>query len=179
MTFLPFNVMRRRTWRHLWKNSTKLTPPSNSQQSGPSTLVCHSKVNASLSTDTHQYLAADSCHPQHCKKANSFCQALWMRRICSSDDDFQKCCAELNTHLLRCGYEPSLLCPGADQVSLPHQERKCSHFTSKLQQESSTGGHIQHQCPQPCLTDQEPSPSMPCLEVGLSCYTICLVIIYY
>ena len=49
-------------------------------------------------TDTHQYLAANSCHPRHCKEAIPFSQALRMRRICSSDGDFLKRTAELKTH---------------------------------------------------------------------------------
>ena len=39
-------------------------------------------------TDTHQYLASNSCHPRHCKEAIPFSQALRMRRIYSSEDDF-------------------------------------------------------------------------------------------
>jgi hypothetical protein len=33
------------------------------------------------STDTHQYLAANSCHPYHCKKSIPYSQAVRIRRI--------------------------------------------------------------------------------------------------
>ena len=32
-------------------------------------------------TDTHQYLASNSCHPRHCKEAIPYSQALWIRHI--------------------------------------------------------------------------------------------------
>ena len=73
-------------------------------------------------TDTHQYLAADSCHPRHCKEAIPFSQALRMRRICSSNDDFQKRCAELKSHLLRRGYEPSFVQEQIERASLIRRE---------------------------------------------------------
>ena len=60
-------------------------------------------------TDTHQYLAANSCHPRHCKTAIPFSQALRMRRICSSDEDFLKRTSELKTHLAHRGYVPSFV----------------------------------------------------------------------
>jgi len=58
-------------------------------------------------TDTHQYLAANSCHPRHCKEAIPYSQALRMRRICSSDESFNRRTTELKEHLVRRGYNPS------------------------------------------------------------------------
>ena len=55
-------------------------------------------------TDTHQYLAANSCHPRHCKEAIPYSQALRMRRICCSlDEAFNKRITELKEHLTRRG----------------------------------------------------------------------------
>lgn len=68
-------------------------------------------------TDTHQYLAANSCHPRHCKEAIPFSQALRMRRICSSDGDFLKRTAELKSHLTRRGYSPSFIQGQIDRAS--------------------------------------------------------------
>ena len=69
-------------------------------------------------TDTHLYLLANSCHPRHYKEAIPFSQALRMRCICSSDDDYQRRAAELETHLLRRGYEPSFVQQQIHRASL-------------------------------------------------------------
>ena len=37
-------------------------------------------------TDTHQYLQATSCHPNHTKRSIPYCQALRILRICSSKE---------------------------------------------------------------------------------------------
>ena len=55
-------------------------------------------------TDSHQYLAANRCHPTRCKEAIPYSQALWMRRICSSDEAFNTGTTELKEHLTRHGY---------------------------------------------------------------------------
>ncbi|XP_064469936.1 uncharacterized protein LOC135384676 [Ornithodoros turicata] len=57
-------------------------------------------------TDSQKYLAFNSCHPRHTKLAIPYSQALWYRRICSSDDDLSSNLAELkhssiaNFHLI-------------------------------------------------------------------------------
>ena len=56
-------------------------------------------------TDTHQYLATNSCHPRHCKEAIPYSQALRMRRICSSDEAFNKRTTDLKEHLTPRSYE--------------------------------------------------------------------------
>ena len=68
-------------------------------------------------TDTHQYLAANSCHPRHCKEAIPFSQALRMCRICSTNDDFKKRSLELKSHLLHRGYKPSFVQDQIDRAS--------------------------------------------------------------
>ena len=40
------------------------------------------------STDTHQYLLSSSCHPNHIKKSIPYSLALRIRRICTTDDNF-------------------------------------------------------------------------------------------
>ena len=37
-------------------------------------------------TDTHQYLLATSCHPNHTKRSIHYCQVLRILRICSSKE---------------------------------------------------------------------------------------------
>ena len=69
------------------------------------------------STDTHQYLAANSCHPRHCKEAIPFIQALRMCRICSTNDDFKKRSLEQKSHLLDRGYKPSFVQDQIDRAS--------------------------------------------------------------
>ena len=70
------------------------------------------------STDTHQYLAAKSCHPRHCKAAIPYSQALRICRICSSDHDSRKNTNELHRHLVRHGYNPSFIRQQIDQASM-------------------------------------------------------------
>ena len=46
-------------------------------------------------TDNHQYLLRTSCHPTHTKRTISLSLALRLRRICSTDNFFNKRCREL------------------------------------------------------------------------------------
>ena len=70
-------------------------------------------------TDTHQYLAANSCHPRHCKEAIPYSQALRMRHICSSDEAFNKRTTDLKEHLTRCGY---------DETTVQQQIERAKHL---------------------------------------------------
>ena len=87
------------------------------------------------STDTHQYLAAKSCHPRHCNAAIPYSQALRIRRICSSDQDFCKNTNELHHHLVRRGYNSSFIQQQIDRASMinrkdsldPHVQSTNSH----------------------------------------------------
>ena len=54
--------------------------------------------------DAHQYLQADSCHPEHCKNAITCGQTLCLRRICPEQDNLQKRHQELKHHLIKSGY---------------------------------------------------------------------------
>ena len=55
-------------------------------------------------TDKHQYLFHTSCHPRSCKKGIPFGQALRIRRICSSNNFFEKRVSELSNYLVERGY---------------------------------------------------------------------------
>ena len=80
-------------------------------------------------TDTHQYLAANSCHPRHCKEAIPFSQALRMRCIYSTNDDFKKRSLELKSHLLHRGYKPSFVQDEIDQASHIRREDALTPWT--------------------------------------------------
>ena len=82
-------------------------------------------------TDTHQYLAANSCHPHHCKSSIPFSQALRIRRICSTENSFTKHTNQLKQYLVQRGYKRSFLarqykpCPSGQQgrpASATHKE---------------------------------------------------------
>ena len=60
-------------------------------------------------TDTHQYLEATSCHPTHCKTSIPYSQALRLNRICSENDLFDKRCNELESWLIKRGYNERLV----------------------------------------------------------------------
>ena len=55
-------------------------------------------------TDTHQYLDATSCHPDHCKTSIPYSQALRLNRICSEPELLDKRCDDLEKCLLKRGY---------------------------------------------------------------------------
>ena len=55
-------------------------------------------------TDTHRYLNYKSCHPPHVKRAIPYSQALRLRRICYSDELFNKGGKELKGFLVQRGY---------------------------------------------------------------------------
>ena len=86
------------------------------------------------STDTHQYLHASSCHPQHCKAAIPYSQALRIKRICSSENDFKKHTDELQSFLINRGYNISFVRSQIRRASLirrkdillPSSDRKTS-----------------------------------------------------
>ena len=60
-------------------------------------------------TDGHLYLNNASCHPQNTKRAVQYGTALRLRRICSSDHDFQEKSKEYKAYLASCGHNPNEL----------------------------------------------------------------------
>ncbi|KAJ8039742.1 hypothetical protein HOLleu_13841 [Holothuria leucospilota] len=55
-------------------------------------------------TDTHQYLLASSCHPNHTKRSIPYSQALRILRICSNLETARLRCSELADSLVKRGY---------------------------------------------------------------------------
>ena len=60
-------------------------------------------------TDIHQYLDATSCHPNHCKTSIAFSQALRLNRICSEPSDFDVRCNDLESWLIKRGYDQNFI----------------------------------------------------------------------
>lgn len=60
-------------------------------------------------TDSHAYLRFNSCHHFHVKKNLPFSQFLRMRRLCSSEENFEKRCNELAKELCNRGYSKTLI----------------------------------------------------------------------
>ena len=56
------------------------------------------------STDTHQFLHSDSCHPNHTKKGIAYAQALRIKRICSAPDTAKLRCSQLEDYLVLRGH---------------------------------------------------------------------------
>ena len=56
-------------------------------------------------TDSHQYLHHTSCHPNACKRAIPYAQALRLRRICSKNFFFEKRTQDLCSFLVERGYK--------------------------------------------------------------------------
>jgi len=60
-------------------------------------------------TDIHQYLEANSCHPNDCKNSIAYSQALRLNRICSESRDFDVRCNDLENWLIKRGYDQKLV----------------------------------------------------------------------
>ena len=56
-------------------------------------------------TDAHQYLNYKSCHPPHVKRGIPYGQALRFKRICDSDEVFERRLDDLRGFLVDRGYE--------------------------------------------------------------------------
>ena len=56
------------------------------------------------STDTHQFLHSNSCHPNHTKKGIAYAQALRIKRICSEPDRAKLRCSQLEDYLVLRGH---------------------------------------------------------------------------
>ena len=63
------------------------------------TTKCYTKK-----TDTKQYIRKESCHPKHQFLGIPYSQALRIKRICSSNEEYEKECLTLKTNLLKRGY---------------------------------------------------------------------------
>eukprot|EP00745_Piridium_sociabile_P013804 TRINITY_DN2026_c0_g1_i5.p1 TRINITY_DN2026_c0_g1~~TRINITY_DN2026_c0_g1_i5.p1 ORF type:complete len:690 (-),score=105.99 TRINITY_DN2026_c0_g1_i5:520-2589(-) len=60
-------------------------------------------------TDAHAYLHYSSCHPSHCKNSIPHSQFLRLRRLCSSNNRFDKQARQMELNLLKRGYPKKLI----------------------------------------------------------------------
>ena len=60
-------------------------------------------------TDAHQYLNYKSCHPPHVKRGIPYGQALRFKRICDSDEVFERRLDDLRGFLVNRGYEKDFI----------------------------------------------------------------------
>ena len=60
-------------------------------------------------TDGHLYLNSASCHPKNTKRAVQYGTAIRLRRICSSDPEYEKRSREYKAYLASCGHNPNEL----------------------------------------------------------------------
>ena len=60
-------------------------------------------------TDKHQYLFHTSCHPGGCKRSIPYAQSMRLRRICSTQNIFEKRVIDLCQFLVARGYEESFV----------------------------------------------------------------------
>ncbi len=73
-------------------------------------------------TDSHSYLAYDSCHPKHMIDGIPFSQFLRVRRICTEWEEFLKHSLRLFMHFSLRGYPNDILMPALQKVSAMSQE---------------------------------------------------------
>ncbi|XP_060556022.1 uncharacterized protein LOC132716717 [Ruditapes philippinarum] len=60
-------------------------------------------------TDAHMYLHYSSFHPRHQKASIPYSQAVRIRRICSTDEQFEICTKQLTENLIARGYPRKLI----------------------------------------------------------------------
>ena len=68
-------------------------------------------------TDSHSYLSFHSSHPLSTKTSIPFSQFLRLRRICSSDTDFQSQARLMSSFFLNRGYPPETISSALDKAS--------------------------------------------------------------
>ena len=82
-------------------------------------------------TDKHQYLLKSSCHPSHAKKSILYSmQALRQRRICLTEDFFNKRLNELTTLLINRGYKHLFIQQEINKVCLIPALPNINHIIS-------------------------------------------------
>ena len=60
-------------------------------------------------TDKHQYLTYNSCHPRGCKTSIPYAQAMRLKRICSTQEAFERRAEELTEFLVHRGYQRNMV----------------------------------------------------------------------
>ena len=87
------------TYAHSFKSVNFLDVSVTLTNDGTITTDLYTKT-----TDTHQYLHMNICHPNHAKKAIAFSQTTRILRICSDPATAQSRCNELIEYLVRRGH---------------------------------------------------------------------------
>ena len=98
----------------LFQTISELKNISGLHQTAPSTIYVYiyiyiytyiyTFIHIHKPTDTHQFLDPSSSHPYLCKKGIPYNQALILKRICSDNESFDKCCNDLEGWLMERGY---------------------------------------------------------------------------
>ena len=60
-------------------------------------------------TDKHQYLTYNSCHSRGCKTSIPYAQAMRLKRICSTQEAFERRAEELTEFLVHRGYQRNMV----------------------------------------------------------------------
>ena len=85
-------------------------------------------------TDKHQYLLKSSCHPSHTKQSIPFSMALRLKRICSTDEFFNKRSDALTTHLIKRGYTHRFI---KEEIEKVRQISRSKTLETSLKNESN------------------------------------------
>ena len=85
-------------------------------------------------TDGHLYLNNASCHPKNTKHAVQHGTALRLRRICSSDSEYEKKSKEYKAYLASCGHDPNELVDTFTKVgNIPRAEARIKNVDRQAQ----------------------------------------------
>ena len=76
-------------------------------------------------TDGHLYLHNDSCHPKNSKLAIQRNVALRLRKICSSENEFQNKRKEYKASLVSRGHNPNDATQNFENISCKNARTKC------------------------------------------------------
>ena len=81
-------------------------------------------------TDGHLYLNNASCHPKNTKRAVQYGTALRLRRICSSDSEYEQKSKEYKAFLASCGHNPNEIVETFDKVrNIPRERARLKKST--------------------------------------------------
>ena len=108
-------------------------------------------------TDGHLYLNNASCHPKNTKRAVQYGTALRLRRICSSEPEFEQKSNEYKAYLASCGHNPNEVVETFTKVKnisreqarvkkegAPNQGQKRHRFFTNFNPHPPGNTHCQH-----------------------------------
>ena len=87
-------------------------------------------------TDIHQYLDSKWCHPSHVKKGIPYGQALRVRRICNSDEIFDKRLKELKGQLVKRGFKKNMIENQFEKAKAKRRENLLYQDTNRNKQQN-------------------------------------------